>query len=59
MSQDRTTTPAKASRPGDNVNQVDELLRRTTAPATTPTRLIAAGIKHGRGPYTLRTAVNV
>ncbi|MGW7283966.1 hypothetical protein ACWGH4_00445 [Streptomyces sp. NPDC054847] len=37
--------------------QQNEALRRTAAPASKPTRLIAAGIKNGRGTYTLRTAV--
>jgi hypothetical protein len=51
--QDRTNT-----RPA--VHQAaDELLRRAVRPATTPTRLIAAGIKHGSGPIRLITPTAV
>lgn len=51
MNQDRTNT-----RP--TVHQAaDELLRRASAPASQPHRLIAAGVKRGRGPLRIRGAV--
>jgi hypothetical protein len=47
----------QAMDPRDNVatTHADELLRRAIRPPTTPSRLIAAGIKHGSGPLRLIT----
>lgn len=39
------------------VHPADEALRRASAPASQPHRLIAAGIKRGTGPLRIRVAV--
>jgi len=54
MDKDRTSTPT-----APHPTHADELLRRAVRPATAPSRLIAAGIKHGSGPLRLITPTAV